>query len=93
MAKSYAQIQEKQCFDDLRDFLDGEFQQLPVYRSGNATRYEMGCWPLLDYLGYLSPPPTGRLDDAQRQSSYGTGLIESASGSVPKCPALKPNHV
>jgi hypothetical protein len=41
MAKSYAQLQEKQRFDDLMDFLDREFQQLPDHRTGNATRYEL----------------------------------------------------
>ena len=41
MAKSYAQLQEKQRFDDLMSFLDGEFQKLPDHRTGNATRYNL----------------------------------------------------
>jgi hypothetical protein len=41
MAKSYAQLLEKQRFDDLMSFLDGEFQKLPDHRTGNATRYNL----------------------------------------------------
>jgi Transposase DDE domain/DDE_Tnp_1-associated len=41
MAKSYAQLQAKQRFDDLMEFLDEEFQKLPDPRTGNATRYEL----------------------------------------------------
>jgi hypothetical protein len=41
MAKSYAQLQEKQRFDDLMEFLDLEFQKLPDPRTGNATQYEL----------------------------------------------------
>jgi hypothetical protein len=32
MAKSYAQLLEKQRFDDLMDFLDSEFRKLPDHR-------------------------------------------------------------
>jgi hypothetical protein len=39
MAQSYAKLQEKQRFDDLMDFLDRKFQNLPDHRTGNATRY------------------------------------------------------
>jgi hypothetical protein len=41
MAKSYAQLQAKQGFDDLMEFLGREFQKLPDYRCGNATQYEL----------------------------------------------------
>ena len=41
MAKSYAELQGKQRFDDLMKFLDEEFQKLPDPRTGNATRYEL----------------------------------------------------
>jgi hypothetical protein len=41
MAQSYAKLQEKQRFDDLMEFLDGEFQNLPDHRNGNATRYDL----------------------------------------------------
>lgn len=40
MAKSYAQLQAKQRFDDLMQFLDEEFQKLPDHRTGNATQYD-----------------------------------------------------
>jgi hypothetical protein len=41
MAKSYAQLQAKQRFDDLMQFLDQEFQRLPDHRTGNARQYEL----------------------------------------------------
>jgi len=41
MATSYARLLEKQSFDDLMEFLDGEFQKLPDHRSGNALRYDL----------------------------------------------------
>jgi hypothetical protein len=41
MPQSYAKLQEKQRFDDLMEFLDGEFQKIPDHRTGNAIRYNL----------------------------------------------------
>lgn len=41
MAPSYAKLQERQRFDDLMEFLDDEFQEVPDHRTGNAVRYNL----------------------------------------------------
>ena len=38
MPQSHAKLQDKQRFDDLMEFLDGEFQKIPYHRTGNAIR-------------------------------------------------------